>query len=358
MNKTTILIFLLFLGTLSFSQIVSSTAFVQGNISDGEKLTKAYLTPLEHAMSFANSDGNINFTNSNKKISFYFGVNLAIIGTLKKDLTYDVNSLNLKEMEPSNPNQTIAQTYFGDESYIELQSKTTYKDPNPPFGYTEKPIYKFNTPQGNSGMLKLPSMNVGIYGYGTHLSINGLVKINIPNTTGTIYSLGASLQHNLNQFIKPIANWPIDISILVAYQKTTLDYYLDVKPDETRTELNLSGDNGPYDNQVLTINTKAIPLELIISKKIHNLHLYGFAGYSIQQSTVELKGNYPIYASDPNNTLKVNVEDISDPFSYQNSFNGTKFGAGAVYQLAFIKFKANTSYSKYILFNFGFELVF
>jgi len=342
----------------SYSQVLTSTHFVQASVGDGKILTKAYLTPLEHSMAFANSDGNINFTNSDKKISFNVGFSVSTISTLGKDETFDVNSLGLTEVEPSDPNKTIAQTFFGDDSSIRMKTKTTYMSPNFPYGYTEKPIAEFNTAQGSGiGLLPLPILNMGAYGYGTHISVSLLAKINIPETNGDIFSFGVYMQHNLGEFIKPLENLPIDISFISGYQTTTLNYYLDIKPDESRTELNLQ-DNGPYDNQVLTVKTYAIPIELILSKAIKGFHFYTFAGYSIQNSSVALKGNYPIYMADPTSTVKVLVEDITDPFSYTQNFNELKGGLGITYQLHFLKLKTNATFSKYFLFNMGLEVNF
>lgn len=358
MKKLYLILLIVFANIYSFSQVITSTHFVQASISDGEKLTKAYLSPLEHAMAFANGDGNINFTNSEKKFTFNFGIMVSSVSTMGKDKTFDVNSLGLTEIEASNPSKTIAQTFFGEETSIEMQTNSTYYIPEFPFGYTEKPIAKFNTAKGSGvGLLPMPVLNMNVYAYGTHLSVSGLAKINIPETNGDIYSIGFSLQHNLGQFIKSIDDLPIEISVLSGYQKTKLNYFLDIKPDETRTELSLQ-DNGPYDNQVLIINTFAIPIELIISKAIKGFNFYGFMGYTFQNSSVNLKGNYPLYIADPTDTFKVLVEDITDPFSYSQNFNELKAGLGIVYQIHFLKLKTGATFSKYFIFNMGFEVNF
>jgi len=342
--------------TFSYSQVLTSTHFIQASISDGEKLTRAYLTPLEHSMAFANSDGNINFTISDKKFAFNFGFSVLSVSTIGKDKSFDVNTLGLTEVEPSDPNKTIAQTFFGEETSIGMQTKSTYYKLTFPVGYTEEPIAEFQTAEGSGiGLLPLPVLNASVYAYGTHLSFNALAKINIPETNGNIYSIGFALQHNLGQFIKPISKLPFSISVLTGYQKTKLSYFLDIKPDETRTELNIQ-DNGPYDNQVLTVSTFAIPIELIISKETKGFNFFAFAGYSIQKSSVALKGNYPIYMADPTSTFKVLVEDITDPFSYEQNFNELKGGLGITYQLHFLKLKTNATFSKYFLFNMGLEV--
>ena len=130
MKKIILLLFVVYSSFNSFSQIMSSTQFIQASISDGEKLTKSYLLPLEHSMAFANSDGNINFTKNERKISFNFGLSVSSVSTMGNDLTFDVNDLGLDEVKPSDPNKTIAQTFFGDASSIEMETKTTFKEPD------------------------------------------------------------------------------------------------------------------------------------------------------------------------------------------------------------------------------------
>jgi len=358
MKKATLIFFIFCYTYYSFSQVISSTQFVQASISDGEKLTKAYLMPLEHSMAFANSDGNINFTNNTNKISFNIGISISSISSNGKDNNFDVNSLGLQEVKASDPNNTIAQTFFGTAESIDMETNTTYSKPTFPFGYKQEPIARFKTTEGAEiHLLPVPIINMGVYAYGTHINFNVLAKINIPETDGDIYSVGFNIQHNLGQFIKPISNLPFDISFLIGWQKTKLNYYLDIKPDETRLELNL-GDNGPYDNQVLTVETYAIPFNLIISKEIKGFNIYGFVAYSLQESNVALKGNYPLYIADPSSTIKVLVEDVTNPFKYNREFNEMKAGLGFVYQLHFMKFKTNATFSHYFLFNMGLEINF
>ena len=359
MKTTTLLLILISLSNIITAQILSSTKTVKGGIHDGELLTKAYLTPFERGVSSAGSNGFVSFSNNEKKISFNFGINIIGATTPVPERTYNVNTLGLQEIEASDPNNNIAQTISGNESTIQLQTTETYKaiDYNGGFfgtpTYVEKPIATFNSPKGSgSPNIKLPMITAGIYSLGTHLNLRILPKLHIADNKADIFSFGMNIQHNLKQFISPLKNLPVDFSFLVGFQKTYFNYYLDVKPDESRYEIKLQ-DNGPYDNQVLKINTTSIPLQFIVSKSYLGFNAYIGLGYNITNSNVSLIGKYPIYTTDPTNTMQILVEDIVDPFEYNQTHNELRFDIGLQYQIKIVKIFTNYTFAKYNAFNFG-----
>jgi len=350
---------IIFLSNTINAQILSSTNTVKGSVNDAQLLTKAYLTPFVRGVSSAGSNGFISFSNSKNKISFNFSINFVGAITPRDERTYDVNKLGLQEIKASDPNNSIAQTFSGDESTIQLETIETYQaldnDGNlwgqPTL--VDKPLATFDSPSGTGiAFVALPYINGGIYAFGTHANFRILPKLHIANNQADVLSIGGDIQHNLKQFIKPLQDFPVEFNVLVGFQKTYFNYYLDVKPDETRYEIKLQN-NGPYDNQVLKINTTSIPIQFIISKNYKGFDIYSGIGYNITNSDVSLIGNYPIYKSDPSHTMQILVEDVKNPFAYSQTHNEFRFDIGLQYQIKIFKIFTNYTFAKYSAFNFG-----
>jgi len=198
----------------------------------------------------------------------------------------------------------------------------------------------------------MPFINAGVYTLGTHINFRILPKLHLADNQADVFSIGGSIQHNFKQFIKPLQDFPIEFSFLVGFQKTYLNYYLDIKPDETRYEINLQ-ENGPYDNQVLEINSTSIPIQLIASKNYKGFDVYAGIGYNITNSNVALIGRYPVYYTDPSNTMQILVEDFIDPFEYEQTHNEIRVDIGLQYQIRIFKVFTNYTFAKYNAFNFG-----
>ena len=358
--KTTLgLLLVILFSNIINAQVLSSNETVQNTVNDAKLLTKAYLTPLERGFGSAGSNGFISFSNSKNKISFNFSINFVGAITPKDERTYDVNELGLQEIKASDPNNSIAQTFSGDASTIQLETVETYKtveDDDDLWGQpsiVEKPVATFNSTEGiGIPLVALPYINAGVYGFGTHVNFRILPKLHLADNVADIFSIGGNIQHNLKQFIKPLQNFPVEFSVLLGFQKTYLNYYLDITPDESRYEIKLQ-ENGPYDNQVLEISTTSMPIQAIVSKNYKNFDAYLGFGYNITSSSISLKGRYPIYYTDPSNTMQILVEDIVDPFKYDQTHNEFRFDIGLQYQIKIFKVFSNFTFAKYNAFNFG-----
>ena len=325
-----------------------------GSIADAEKYTKAYLAPLERGIATASANGMINYTNSEKKIRFVFGINLSTALTPSSQRKFDINDLGLQEFVASDPNNTIAQSISGNDEGIGIETKTTYYKPSLGIPiYKQVPLASFDSPSGiGIPLMPLPVFTLGIYSYGTHLNFNILPNLHTSKDAEFV-SYGLSFQHDLETFIPAMKNWPVKLSVSAAFQYTNIKYLLDIQPDESKFGLELGSQNGPYDNQEMEVKMTSIPLQLIAYHDFDGLTIYGGLGYNILSSKVAMKGNYPMYVTDPADILKVNVKDIVDPYSYKRSYNGIRLDIGLNYQIGFMNFKASYSYAKYQSFGIG-----
>ena len=82
-------------------------------------------------------------------------------------------------------------------------------------------------------------------------------------------------------------------------------------------------------------------------------NFYAGVGYNITSSKVALKGNYPLYYADTYNTAKILVEDITDPFKYNQNYNEFRVDMAVSFQLTVFKLEASYTFANYKAFSFG-----
>ena len=330
-----------------------------GAVNDAAIYTQYYLAPLERGLGWAPSGGITNFTSSEHKLALTFKLELAAAITPKDQRSFNVDKIGLQEFKASDPNNSIAQSISGSQESIDLETKTTYYRPSVvyPF-YKEIPLAEFKSAQGSGYPFSpLPILSFGVYGFGTHLSFRFLPPIH-PSEEMDVSSYGFAVQHNLDEFIKIMKDWPLKISLSAGYQYFSLTDHLDIQPDKTKFGLELTDDNGPYDNQEADLKVSSIPMQLVVYHDFNGLTVYGGPAYTLTNSSFALKGNYPVYAKDPFDNFKIGVEDISDPISYERSYNGFRFDIGVNYQIGFAKINASYSIGKYQVFYLGLGFVF
>jgi len=337
------------------STIAQNYDFItSGGISDASKISQEYIRPLEKGMAYAGSSGIINFTKSKKKISFTVGVNVGMAYTSMKDRTYDLKALDLEEFEATNPNYTVAQTISGSMENIDIQTKTKYQVPSltPPF-YKEEPVLKFNSPRGtNIPLTPYPIFTVGVYGYGTHVNFRYLPNF-APDDKANVVFYGFSIQHNIDEFIPILQEWPVHFALASGFQNTSIEFYLDIQPDKTKAGVSIGPENGPYDNQKAEIIVNSIPIQFVAYRSFGVLTVFGGLGYNIVNSTFAMRGNYPIYVTDPVDIFKISVKDIKDPFENHNDYSSIRFDAGMNIQVGFMKLMLSYSNSQYQVFQMG-----
>ena len=347
---------LLSLGLLLSTALIAQNfeIITSGSISDAKKMTSAYLKPIEIGLGLAGNSGNINFTKSKRKIHFNIGISISGALTPKSDRTYDINQLELEEIVASDPNNTIAQTISGGREETSIESKSIYYKPalSYPF-YKEVPIVELETPQGGGvPVAPYPVLTAGLYGYGTHINAKLLPNLS-PTTNAELVFYGLSIQHNLDEFIPKIKEWPVQFAISGGYEYSHMRYKLDITADEGKSGVVISPENGPYDNQEITMTVTSIPVQLVAYHDFSGFTLYGGIGYNFTTADVALKGNYPVYVGDPMDFFKLTVTDIVDPYDYSNEYNNFRLDFGLNYQIGFMKFMASYSLSKYQVFHMG-----
>lgn len=343
------------------AQIIQSTEFAKGSISDARELMEAYLTPVVKSFSAINRAALVHFHRNVKQGSKQFAIGIDLAGALTspRDKTYDVEALNLSEFTPDNPSATIAQTFAGNSGAVKLVSRTSYTVPSTsyPF-YSNKPILSLNTPEGSgTSFLPLAFIHASLILDKAEFQIRLMPPLKIPKTDGRVFSTGASVLLPVQTLIPSMQSFPVNLSVLTGMQLIHLGLDPGLEPEPTRAEISLQAGNGPYDNQKVYITAWSLPLELTACKQTGNWNLYAGAGVNIAITASGLKGTIPLYKADPSNTLKIIVEDIEDPVRYTQNTSSLYLNFGAGYFFNTFEFTAGFQVSGYQTLALGVNLM-
>ncbi len=338
------------------SQILQSTAFVKGSIDDGEKIIKAYLSPFERSLAVIGGNGFTGFPNKNKKKNHIkIGIEFGSTITPKTERTYNPDDLNLTEFEVSNSGDKTAQTFSGNSNSIQIETKSSYKIITSSFPfYKDKALFTLNTPEGSgSPLLTLPFLTAFYNNEGLAFKLRLMPPIKIPKVDASIFSIGTGGQTRLSNKIKVLKSIPVHIDFGLALQYTLLTLDPGLQPEDTRTEISLQADNGPYNNQAFFVHSLSLPIGLVFSREFNHFLLFGGLGYQVAYSKVELTGNIPVYLADPTNTARIIIEDFKDPISYTQKHHSPRIELGVKYLYKSFDIIATYTYSKHNSFNLG-----
>ena len=350
-------ILFLFLGiNLNAQKIINSGNLIQGGIDDGEKLIKAYLTPINKGIVYGLSD--VTYTKfktetDSKKLTI--GVKMAYAPIPTNDLTYDVSKLDLQHIEAKDPNNTIAQSVFGSETKtITLASKE--KD------FFGRPLFEFESPTGGGkSALTLPFLGVNYRLDNTNIGVNFIPSVTVPDSDIKVAMVGLNFQQNMASFISSLKDKPYSVSLQGSYASLFGNSDLDVKPDGVTVPVTITGNaSGPYDNQESKINYSSLQLGAYFDYTfVDKYTLFGGAAYNSGTSRIQVLGTYPIYAEDPSHTGAVVADDIEDPIDIKQNFNRMKFelGARADWNSIYIQLNYNIATYGGLGFNLGYKML-
>jgi hypothetical protein len=150
----------------------------------------------------------------------------------------------------------------------------------------------------------------------TDLKVRFIPKQSAPEYEFSAFGIG--IQHDLKQWIPFVKRLPFDVSALVAW-------------NDIKTKAFLDADNEP--NQALELNTKTFLFQILASKKLSILTLYGGIGTSSFNSDVNVLGTY------------TSGQDVvyTDPISL--NYTGSSLRANAGFSLKILGINLSADYA-------------
>lgn len=319
MKKITAIILFAFCTITSFAQI-DIESILEGGPTDAENFLRGYLEPAP--------------------TGFGYGVNRGWYSTAKahKTFGFDVKIIATAAFVPTN-----AETFtFNNSDYTNIKlDDTSLSSAELPtiFGSQEladRPLLEF-TSNGNSvssstlpgagikesiGYNIVPSAMVQI---GLGLFKNTDVKVRfIPKQTTDDYefsTFGIGFMHDLKQWIPFVKRLPFDVSAIVAWNDVKSKFILDSSL-----------------NQALEFNTKTFMYQLVASKKLAFLTVFGGVGMSSYDSDVNVLGTYT--TSQTNTTY-------TDPIAMNYTGSSLRGNVGLNVKLLFLNLSADYAIQEY-----------
>ncbi len=319
---------------------------------DASKLITEYVKPAVEGLSYGMTGSWYTTAKAHKSFGADLGISLNTVFLPSSRNYFNPNSLGLTTLSSfkntTNPSAG-APTILGPDDASEYVFQY---DPDGS-GDLPKQTFKMAGPGGANlkdfvgiGQAPVPvpmvQLGVGIY-KNTDLKIRFLPEQTFGSSK--VKMLGFGVLHDIKQHIGSIKLMPFDLSALLAYNRISGSTDLKDFSNDVRT-----------DNGIMKYSINSYIIQLLISKKISVLTVYGGFGYQILKSNIDILGDYHFDAYDSNGNSKVIT--IKDPVLIDFKNSGVKLTAGI--RLKFGPFFINGDYTlqKYKMATVGFGFSF
>ncbi|MBI3220854.1 MAG: hypothetical protein HYZ44_15170 [Bacteroidetes bacterium] len=320
--------------------IVSISAFAQDDIdalikgtkADASYLVSGYATPALNALSYGLNQGWYNTAAPHKLFGFDLTITASPIFLSSSDLKYTVNNASLTNVKLASIGSTTVSptgsaevpTIFGDDVMPKYQGYVNGIPTGAPVDGA--PGLNLDIPVvGNAAPMAMVQLGVGLP-KGTDLKLRFFPSTKIGNG-GSVNMFGFGIMHDVKQYIPGVKSLPFDLSGFFGYTSLKMDVSLD--------------SNDPGKKAIL--ETTAMTLQGLISKKISVLTLYGAVGYNFNSSSLAVKGTYTS-----------NTTTLVDPIDISASPSGARLTAGLRLKFAIFTFHGDYTIQKYNSLSVGF----
>jgi hypothetical protein len=319
----------------NIAKFFPAAAVPSGGSANLQNLVKGYITPIAEDFGTLGNNGWYTTAEVHKQWGF--------------DLNVTVNTININsDVTTFAPTPLTGITYTGGTT--PLQTVYGKEGLSPTFLFNAGPNtgISFNGADGADpgkdlpvGALVIPTIQLGLGVFkGTDIRIRytPTVAVNAVELSNS----GIGLMHNIKQHIPGLREVPFSLSVFAGY-----------------TSLKISTDlSGLYNGsgQEGVAQTNSITAQLLVSKEIKVLSLYGGLGYNSSTTDYNINGTYQVNTTDSDQTLPAPIA-LTDPF--RDSYKQSGIRATAGLRLKFGPITLNGDYtlvSKQSLLTAGFGI--
>ncbi|XWN38610.1 MAG: DUF6588 family protein [Balneola sp.] len=312
-------------------------AFLRAGAADAELLTREYIRPLPTGFGTGLNAGFTEGSKPKKVLGFSLQIRPSLAIVPSSDQEFDIAPLALTNIRPADPNNTITPTISGENS---TGPEMIIEDDD------GNELSRFNMPKG----LGIPAVPAPIVQASVGLIKSTDVTVRfVPETTidsfGSFSVLGGAIKHGLNQYIPGGKLLPVDLSVMVGFNKINLDADLDVRPDPTSVP---NGETGDFSDQAVRTETNTLVVNAYVGKSLPFISVYGGVGYQQASLDVSVEGDYPVEL--PFNRYDV----ITDPFDFSlDSESSVHLLGGFRLRLGILAFYGEATLANYFTANAG-----
>ena len=207
-------------------------------------------------------------------------------------------------------------------------------------------VASFDMPGGIKDDLPINAVPTPMVQFGLGLPFKTDIKLRVvpkisfdDNLETNLFGLG--LQHDLMQYLGPLENLPLNVSLLAAFTNMKVTYT--IGDDDLSDDIISS-------NALAEFKMKTWTLQALASLDFKILTVYGGVGYNNGTATTKIKGDYTInydVEDGSGNFITTVSEIISNPINLDFSANNIKATLGARINIGFFKIFTDYSFQKY-----------
>ena len=302
---------------------------------DARILAEGYTAPIGKTLTYALNSGWATSAKTHKKLGFGLTIGAAIPYVPDADLVFTPTGLTSLNV----PSGTLP-TVFGEGGDQELN-----------FAFSESVLGnqidyagKLSFPGGLKdelpfGTLPAPIIQASVGAvFDTDVLVRFVPTIDIEGSSFKLFGYG--LKHNIMQYFGPLDKLPLNISVLAAMSKASLEY-----------DLSDSTFGGNSDNRNITFEADTFTIQALASIDLPVLSIFGALGYNSGNSQFDVSGDYSIdYELQGLPTIS---RVLKDPISIESDATGVMGLIGARLNLLFMKIYANYTIQEYNTLNLG-----
>ena len=332
--------FILSVVAFTFSLTTASAQLLGGienilltSTEDARILAEGYTAPIGKSLTYALNSGWATSAKTHKKLGFGLNIGAAIPFVPDADQVFTptgLTSLNvpygsLPTVFGEGGDQILNFELdsgdiisLGDNQYTgELSFPGGLKD-ELPFGTLPAPII-----QASVGAV-----------FDTDVLVRFVPTIDIEGSSFKLFGFG--LKHNIMQYFGPLDKLPLNVSVLAAMSKASLEY-----------DFSNSTFGGSSDNRNMTFEADTFTIQALASIDLPVVSVFGALGYNSGNSQFDVRGDYRIYYEPTISRV------LKDPISIESDATGVMGIIGARLNLLFMKIYTNYTIQEYNTLNFG-----
>lgn len=296
-------------------------------VNDAERYANSYLSPATNGALYSLTGGWFNNGAAKDKMHFELSIvgNAALIQEKNKYFTLNTADYEFLQFQDGSPSKSIATVFGHHENDI-----IGVVEVDDGMGGTEQVEIILPTGFGSKETGYIPSVfiqgSLGLF-LGTEIKARFFPPVDYEGAKVGLYGIG--VQHEFTKWLVPESKRSLSVSGLIAYTRLNASY------DFTDTAI-VAGTDQRFET---AMNTWLF--QLIASKKISILSLYGGIGYGEGHSQTDLKGTYMV------NEGVLAGESVIDPFSMETTISGLRGTLGANVKIGVLSINADYTLAEF-----------
>lgn len=294
--------------------------FLRAGAEDANTLIGNYMNPAMVGFGYSINGGWYNTAKTHGKLGFDLtvSVNAAQVPDSKEFFVFrNSDYSNIRLASGTSANSPTLMGSDGNTPLLEAFSTVMVN------GQPQEITSQFQAPKGlglgNFNVVPVPTANLGIgLIKNTDLKIRYVPEVNTEDFKMDL--IGFGIMHDIKQYLPFVKRVPISLSLLAAYTSANVSY-------------NLDGIGIDGSDQLASYDVSAWTAQLLVSKKLLFVTIYGGVGYNSATTDLKMTGEYVIQEAQNVGGEQIDEVVLVDPIDLSFDSNGVRATVGLKFAL-------------------------